>query len=115
MRKRRVGKLSLGLFVLVVLGGCGREHAQSPALPSVISNSPANGATGVVVNTAVSVGFSVVMAPATINTSTFTLTGPGGAAGTGAGRYTGKTATLTPPSSHAPKTRYCPTVTPRAQ
>ena len=31
MRKRRVGKLSLGLFVLVVLGGCGREHAQSPA------------------------------------------------------------------------------------
>jgi hypothetical protein len=68
----------------VVLAGCGREHAQSAALPAVISNSPANGATGVVVNTAVSVGFSVVMAPATINTSTFTLTGPGGAAVTGA-------------------------------
>ena len=69
MRKLKVGKLALGLFVLVVLGGCGREHAQSAALPAVISNSPANGATGVVVNTAVSVGFSVVKAPATINTS----------------------------------------------
>ena len=76
MRKRRVGKLSLGLFVLVVLGGCGREHAQSPALPAVITTSPANGATGVVLNTTVSVGFSSVMASATINTTTFTLTSP---------------------------------------
>jgi Bacterial Ig-like domain len=115
MRKLKVGKLSLGLFVLVVLAGCGREHAQSPALPAVISTSPANGATGVVLNTAVSVGFSVVMAPATINTSTFTLTGPGGAAVTGAVSYTGTTATFTPASALAPKTVYVATVTTGAQ
>jgi hypothetical protein len=121
MRKRKVGKLSLGLFVLVVLGGCGREHAQSTALPAVISNSPANGATGVVLNTAVSVGFSVVMAPATINTSTFTLTGPGGAVVTGvtgvtgAFSYTGTTATFTPTSALAPKTVYVVTITTGAQ
>ncbi len=115
MRKRKVGKLSLGLFVLVGLAGCGREHAQSPALPTVISNSPANGATGVVVHTAVSVGFSVVMASATINTSTFTLTGPGGAAMTGAVSYTGTTATFTPTSALAAKTVYVATVTTGAQ
>ena len=115
MRKLKVGKLSLGLFVLVVLAGCGREHAQSPALPAVISNSPANGATGVVVTTTVTVGFSVVMAPATINTSTFTLTGPGGVAVTGAVSYKGTTATFTPASALAPKTVYVATVTTGAQ
>jgi len=101
--------------VLVVLAGCGREHAQSPGLPAVISNSPANGATGVVVSAAVSVGFSVVMAPATINTSTFMLTGPGGAAVTGAVSYAGTIATFTPTSALAPKTVYVATVTTGAQ
>jgi hypothetical protein len=115
MRKLKVGKLSLGLFVLMVLAGCGREHAQSPALPAVISNSPANGATGVVVTTTVTVGFSVGMAPATINTTTFTLTGPGGMAIAGAVAYMGTTATLTPTSALAPKTVYVATVTTGAQ
>src|ERR1700732_4835003 len=115
MRKLKVGKLSLGLFVLMVLAGCGREHAQSPALPAVISNSPANGATGVVVTTTVTVGFRVGMAPATINTTTFTLTGPGGMAIAGAVAYTGTTATLTPTSALAPKTVYVATVTTGAQ
>jgi len=79
MRKFKFGKTSLAAFVLVALvAGCGREQARSPLSPAVIATSPVNGATAVLLNTTVTATFSSVMAPATINTSTFTLTGPGG-------------------------------------
>ena len=44
--------------------------------PTVIATSPANGATAVLLNATVTATFSSVMVPATINTTTFTLTGP---------------------------------------
>src|SRR5580658_2329981 len=114
MRTLTVGKI-FGAFLLFALAGCGREQAPSPALPAVIAASPANAATGVVLNTAVTAGFSSVMAPATINTTTFTLTGPGGAAVAGAVTYSGTTATFTPTNSLSANTVYVATVTTGAQ
>jgi hypothetical protein len=74
MRKLKSVKISLLAFVLVDLAaGCGREQTPSPAFPKVIATPPANGATLVLLNTAVTATFSSVMAPATINTTTFTL------------------------------------------
>jgi ketosteroid isomerase-like protein len=112
MRKFKIGKISTLAFVLVALvAGCGREQTHSPASPTVIITSPANGATGVVLNTTVSAGFSSVMAPATINTTTFTLTGPGATPVAGTVSYTGTTATFTPAASLLANTVYTGTIT----
>src|SRR3984957_9700650 len=114
MRTLTAGKI-FGVFLLFALAGCGREQAPSPALPTVIAASPANAATGVALNTAVTAGFSSAMAPATINTTTFTLTGPGGAAVAGAGTYSGTTGALAPTNLLAANTVYVATVTTGAQ
>jgi hypothetical protein len=115
MRKLAVGIILLAGFVLVGVTGCGREQAPSPPLPTVITTSPVNGATGVAVNAAVSAGFSSMMASASINTTTFTLTGPGGTAVAGTVSYAGTTATFTPTSALGAKTAYLATVTTGAQ
>jgi len=111
MRNLKSVKISLLAFVLVALaGGCGREQAPSPAFPTVIATSPANAATAVILNTTVTATFSSVMAPRTINTTTFTLTGPTGAVA-GAVTYSGTTATFTPTASLAALTLYTGTIT----
>jgi hypothetical protein len=115
MLKLTVGIILLAGFVLFAVTGCGREQAPSPALPTVITTSPVNGATGVVLNTALSAGFNSVMASASINTTTFTLTGPGGMAVAGTVSYSGTTATFTPTNSLVAKTVYVATVTTGAQ
>ncbi|MGB6899284.1 MAG: Ig-like domain-containing protein, partial [Candidatus Acidiferrum sp.] len=105
-------KLSSVAFVLFALvAGCGREQATSPVSPTVIAASPANGATLVLLNTTVTATFSSVMAPATINTMTFTLMGPGATAVAGAVTYSGTTATFTPTVSLAALTPYTATIT----
>jgi ketosteroid isomerase-like protein len=112
MRKFKIRKIFVLAFVLAALvAGCGREQTTSPVSPTVIITSPANGAIGVVLNTTVSAGFSSVMAPATINTTTFTLTGPGVTAVAGAVSYTGTTATFTPAASLVANTLYTATIT----
>jgi ketosteroid isomerase-like protein len=112
MRKFKIGKLAVVAFVLVALvAGCGREQAPSPAFPAVIATFPANGATGVFLNAIVTANFSSVMNPATINTTTFTLTGPGAAPVAGAVSYTGTTATFTPTAALAASTVYVATIT----
>ncbi len=112
MRKFKIGKVSLLIFGLIVLAaGCGREQAASPLSPTVIAAFPANGEVSVPLNTIVSAGFSTVMAPATINASTFLLTGPGGAAVAGAVSYSGTTATFTPTAALAANTIYVATIT----
>ncbi|MGC2832129.1 MAG: Ig-like domain-containing protein [Candidatus Acidiferrum sp.] len=112
MRKFKVGKVSLLAFVLVALAaGCGREQASSPLSPTVTATLPANGATGVLLNTAVSATFSSVMAPASINATTFTLTAPGGTAVAGAVTYSGTTATFTPAAPLAANSVYIGTIT----
>jgi hypothetical protein len=112
MRKFAFERISSVAFVLLALvAGCGREQAPSPAFPTVIVTSPVNGATGVLLNATVTATFSSVMAPATISTSTFTLTGPGATAVAGAVTYSGSTATFTPTASLAAITLYTATIT----
>jgi Ice-binding-like/Bacterial Ig-like domain len=112
MRKFKSMKIFLLAFVLVALAaGCGREQASSPAFPTVIATSPANGATLVLLNTNVTATFSSVMAPATINASTFTLTGPGATPVAGTVTYSGTTATFTPTAPLAALTLFTGTIT----
>jgi len=59
--------------------------------------------------------FSEAMNPATINTTTFALTGPGTTPVTGVVTYTGSTATFTPSSALAVSTLYTATITTVAQ
>jgi len=85
--------------------------------PFIIATNPDNGATDVPINQAVSATFSKAMNPATINGTTFTLTGPGGVAVAGTVTYAAiaKTATFTPTSVLAISTEYTATVTTGAQ
>ncbi len=76
-----------------------------------MATSPANGATAVLLNTTVTATFSSIMAPATINTTTFTLMGPGATAVAGTVTYSGTTATFTPTASLAALTLYTATIT----
>src|SRR4029077_10233303 len=75
--------------------------------------APATGANGACLNTIVTATFSEAMNPATINTTTFTLTGPGGPSVTGVVTYNSasNTAVFTPSSNLAPNTVYTATIT----
>ncbi|MFZ0923008.1 MAG: Ig-like domain-containing protein, partial [Candidatus Acidiferrales bacterium] len=119
MRKFKIRKISSLVFVLVAFAtGCGREQVPqvpNPAFPTVIAAFPANGATDVVTNATVSAVFSSVMNPSTINTTTFTLTGPGATPVAGAVSYAGTTATFTPTVALSANTPYVATVTTGAQ
>jgi hypothetical protein len=84
-----------------------------PTPPTVISTVPSNGAVGVPINQILSATFSVAMKPATINSTTFTLTGPGAASVTGTVTYVaaGSVATLAPAANLTPNTTYTATIT----
>lgn len=85
----------------------------APAPPTVISTVPANLASSVPINQALSATFSVAMNPATIDATTFTLSGPGGVAVTGVVTYVpaGSVATFTPSANLTPSTLYTATIT----
>jgi hypothetical protein len=108
MRKFKIGfTYCLAALLVVFVAGCGQETV---TVPSVVSTVPVNGATNVSVNTPISATFSMPMNPATLITSTFTVTGPGGAvAGTVA--YSGTTATFTPSAALAYGTAYSAMIT----
>ena len=81
--------------------------------PAVTATSPTPNATGVATNTAVTATFNEAMNPATISTSTFTLTGPNNASVPGSVTYTdtpSHTATFTPTSPLANSTTYTATI-----
>jgi ATP-dependent Clp protease adapter protein ClpS len=83
--------------------------------PTVIGNSPANGATNVAVNVAPTVTFSEAMNAGTINTSTITLkVTSSGTSVSGTVSYNGgtNTATFTPSSALSYLTGYTLTVSP---
>jgi hypothetical protein len=111
MRKLRF----IQIWILVILSallmvGCGRERSGFVA-PQVISTNPANLATGVPVTQIVTATFNTPINPTTVNTVTFTLAGPGGAALMGAVTYSGTTATFTPAANLLPSTAYTGTIT----
>jgi len=108
MRKIRFGiTSSLAALLVVFIAGCGQETV---TVPSVVSTIPANGATNVAINTPISATFSMAMNAASITSSTFTVTGPGGAVA-GAVSYSGLTATFVPASALAYATTYTATIT----
>lgn len=79
--------------------------------PTVISVTPLAGAVGVCPSTAVTATFSQAMNPATINATTFTLTGPGTTPVAGVVSYAASTATFTPSSPLVVSTLYTATIT----
>jgi Ice-binding-like/Bacterial Ig-like domain len=85
--------------------------------PAVISVAPANGAVGICPNSIVVAAFSEAMNPATINTTTFTLTSPGPTSVGGTVTYSVSTyvATFTPTNPLALNTLYTATITTGAQ
>ncbi|HLJ28378.1 MAG TPA: ice-binding family protein [Candidatus Angelobacter sp.] len=116
----------LAAFLLLgFAAGCGDPDKNSgvtgagtppgPAVPPTVTFvTPPNGNVGVCPNTAViTATFSKAMNPATINTSTFTLTGPGGASVAGAVTYVAATniATFTPTVALTASTLYTGTIT----
>jgi hypothetical protein len=85
--------------------------------PTVVLTIPLNAATGVPINQVVSATFSKAMNAATINSTTFTVTGPGTTPVTGLVAYAsvGNTATFTPAASLAINTLFTATITTGAQ
>ena len=81
--------------------------------PTVIFSAPPDGSGGVCPNTVAVAGFSGAMNPATISTTTFTLTGPAAAPVTGQVAYNAaeRAATFTPSANLALGTTYTATVT----
>jgi hypothetical protein len=93
------------------IAGSGSPKGAIP--PTVISVTPPNGVIGVCSNTIVTATFSEAMNPASIDGSTFTLTGPGTAAVAGQVTYDGSsdTAIFTPSAPLALSTVYTATIT----
>jgi hypothetical protein len=85
--------------------------------PTVVSVAPPNGSSGICPGTLVVATFSEAMNPSTINTTTFTLEGPGTTPVTGAVTYdtSSYAATFTPTSALAVSTQYTATITTGAQ
>ncbi|MFZ0420235.1 MAG: Ig-like domain-containing protein [Candidatus Sulfotelmatobacter sp.] len=88
--------------------------SEACAPPTVISVTPVL-TVGVCPSTAVTATFSEAMNPATINTTTFTLTGPGTTPVAGVVTYAASTATFTPTSALTVSTLYTATITTGAQ
>lgn len=78
--------------------------------PTVISTDPLNNASGVLLNKQISANFSTQMDPASINTSTFTLS-HGGIPVSGVVSYSGITATFQPDNLLSSNTVYTATIT----
>jgi hypothetical protein len=81
----------------------------------VVSTVPANGATSVPVAQIISATFNQAMNAATIDSSTFLVTAPGGVSVNGTVTYSGSTATFTPLALLSPSTLYTATITTGAQ
>ncbi|HUP92347.1 MAG TPA: Ig-like domain-containing protein [Solimonas sp.] len=90
------------LLVLLLLascsncGDCGVTAPAALAAPKVVGSTPACSATCIAPDQDISVVFSQPMDPATINTTTVRVTGPGGAPVAGTVTYSGVTATFDP-------------------
>lgn len=109
MRNYGIGlKCLLATLVVALLIGCGQETV---SIPGVLSATPAQGATGVPINTTLTATFSMPMNAASISSSSFTVTGPGGTAVAGTVAYSGTVATFTPTAVLAYGTTYAATIT----
>jgi Ice-binding-like/Bacterial Ig-like domain len=89
----------------------------TPAPPMVVSTIPVDAAIGVSVGSAVSATFTAAMNAATLDGTTFTVTGPGGVSVAGSVAYDGPsdTATFAPSSALAPNVTFIATITSGAE
>jgi hypothetical protein len=87
--------------------------APAPTQPTVISTAPANGATDVPINKALTATFSEAMNSTSLDSTTFLLTVKGGASVTGTVTYVaaGSVAKFTPDANLASDTTYTATIT----
>jgi hypothetical protein len=92
-------------------GGGGGTPIPDTTQPLLSGSTPTNGTLGVAVNGKLSVTFSEPMNPTTLNSTTFTLAGPGVTPVAGTVSYTGNTATFTPNSNLAANTLFTATIT----
>jgi hypothetical protein len=98
--------LGMSLFA----AACGDSGDEDATAPTILSNTPANGAIGVPLNGTVSATFSEAMAPRTITSATLILKA-GSISVAGAVAYADNTATFTPGAALAPNTAYSASVT----
>ena len=111
-------KIGCITFLLLIAGGCSdpdKTPGTLPGLtpPAVTSEGPVNGANGICPNTIAVATFNQAMNPSTINTTTFTLAGPGTTSVAGQVTYDtpSHVATFTPSANLALNTLYTATVT----
>lgn len=100
----------------VILSGCGGGSSATPigdatTAPTVISTNPDNNVTAVVRNQSIAATFSTAMDAATINTTTFTVTGPGTTSVAGVVTYSGTTAVFNPTTDLDSTVLYTATIT----
>jgi len=119
MRRYHNRNICFITFLLLMVGaGCSDpDKTSNPGLtaPTVISVAPPNGSIGACPSTIVTATFSKAMNPATINSTTFTLTSPGtppvAVAGVVTYNASSNTAIFTPASALALSTPYTATIT----
>lgn len=97
-------------FMLSCGGGDGDGGTTDTTPPTISSTSPANGDTGVAVNSAISATCSEAMNASTITTATFVVA-TGGNNIPGTVTYSGTTATFTPSGNLSYSTTYTATIT----
>jgi hypothetical protein len=120
MLRSFIGAILTVPLLMIFMAGCGiwdRKSITGPSdntAPTITSTVPANTATGVAINTAVSATFSEAMDPATITTATFSLK-QGTTSISGAVTYVGLVATFKPAAVLTVNTTYTATVTTGAE
>jgi hypothetical protein len=106
-------KLFMFFLLVVFATGCKKVVEETGSIgicPIVVSTNPADNATGISINTAITASFNEAMDASTINTTTFTLK-QGKTPVTGLVTYTDSTATFSPESNFAVNTIYTATIT----
>lgn len=108
MTRTSASGVCIGMATLFVatLSACSGGNNTPAAGPTVSATAPANAATGVATNTGFAVTFSEPMDPATINTTTFTMSANGGSAVAGSVSYSGVTGLFKPGAILASNTAY---------
>ena len=109
--KVKLSKAGAGFLLLSLAAACGPSSNGNKTTPTVLSNAPIDGATAVPINGNLSATFSEAMDPATLTTSTFTLTS-GAAATPVQGRviYANSTAVFWPAAHLAANSSFTATV-----
>ncbi|HEX5328907.1 Ig-like domain-containing protein, partial [Sulfuricurvum sp.] len=103
-------------IIIIGCGGSGSVIDNTVSIaPRVISTNPGNSATSVARNQSITATFNTAMDPATLISSTFTVTGPGSTAVAGTVTYTGTTAVFNPTVDLNSSVLYTATITTAAK